>query len=352
MTVRLVAKAALVGAALVALVVTTRPVVADPVEDFYKGKRITLVDGYEAGSPFDVYARLLARHLGAHIPGTPSVIVQNMPGAGSLTATNHLFNVAVRDGSVFGNFHGNMGLEPKVEGSGTRYDGRKFTWIGSMAKQTLVCVTWGTSGFKTVDDLRARPALAGSSGGTAGSASIFPRVMNSLLGTKFKLVTGYTDNDLPLALERREVDSRCGVGWASIKATRPQWITEKKIFTPVVLSLKTHPELPEVPTIMNYVSKLDDRATLEVMFTPQEAGRPFAAPPGIPADRANTLRRGFDAALKDPVLLSEADKGKIEIEPISGEEIEAMLVRLYDLPDSVFSRVLSYRQPGANETSR
>jgi hypothetical protein len=327
-------------------------VAAETVEDFYRGKRITLIDGYEAGSPFDVYARLLARHMSAHIPGTPNIIVQNMQGAGSLTATNHLFNIAARDGSVFGNFHGNMGLEPKVEAKGTRYDGRKFTWIGSMAKQTLVCATWAKSGLRTIDDLREREVLAGSSGGTAGSASVFPRVMNSLVGTKFRLITGYTDNDLPMALERGEVESRCGVGWASIKATRPDWIAEKKIFTPVILSLKTHPELPGVPTLMDYVTGADNRGALEVMFTPQEAGRPFAAPPAIPADRATALRRGFDAALNDKALLAEADRAQIEIDPITGEDIEAMLVRLYDLPDDVFRRVAGYRQPGSGEKTK
>ena len=352
MTVRFTRHAVMVCLALVYVAAAPLFAHADSVEDFYKGKRITLINGYEAGSSFDTYARLLAKHIGRHIPGSPAVIVQNMPGAGSLTATNHLFNVAVRDGSVFGNFHGNMGIEPKVEGKGTRYDGRKFTWIGSMAKQTLVCITWKASSFRTVDDLRARQALAGSSGGTAGSASIFPRVMNSLLGTKFKLITGYTDSDLPLALERGEVDARCGQGWASIKTERPQWITEHKIYTPVVLSLKSHPDLPGVPTIMDYVKGADDRSTLEVMFTPQEAGRPFAGPPEIPADRAQALRRGFDAALKDPALLADAERGQIEIDPITGEEIEAMLVHLYDLPDSVFQRVVSYRQPTADERSR
>ena len=325
---------------------------ADPVEDFYKDKRLTLVVGYDAGSPFDVYARLLARHMGRHIPGGPGIIVQNMPGAGSLTATNHLFNAAARDGSVFGNFHGNMGIEPKVEGKGSRYDGREFTWIGSMAKQTLVCVTWGTTGLKTVEDLRSRTVLAGSSGGPAGSASIFPRVMNSLVGTKFRLISGYTDNDLDLALERGEVESRCGLGWASLKATKPEWIAKGLILTPVVLSLKTHPELPHVPVIMDYVTDEANRQALEVMFTPQEAGRPFAGPPQIPADRARALRRGFDNAMKDPALVAEAEKSFIEIDPISGEEIEAMLKKLYGLPDEVFKRVASFRQPVSGEQKK
>lgn len=333
-------------------VVMAGSAVADPVEDFYKDRRLTLVVGYDAGSPFDVYARLLARHMGRHIPGNPNIIVQNMPGAGSLTATNHLFNAAARDGSVFGNFHGNMGIEPKVEGKGSRYDGREFTWIGSMAKQTLVCATWVSTGLKTVEDLRARTVLAGSSGGPAGSASIFPRVMNSLVGTKFRLISGYTDNDLDLALERGEVESRCGLGWASLKATKPEWIAQGLILTPVVLSLKTHPELPNVPVIMDYVKEEANRQALEVMFTPQEAGRPFAGPPQIPADRARALRRGFDAALADPALLAEADKAHIEIDPIPGEEIEAMLWKLYDLPDEVFKRVASFRQPVSGEQNK
>ena len=253
---------------------------------------------------------------------------------------------------MFGNFHGNMGIEPKVEGKGSRYDGREFTWIGSMAKQTLVCVTWGSTGLKTVEDLRARTVLAGSSGGPAGSASIFPRVMNSLLGTKFRLISGYTDNDLDLALERGEVESRCGLGWASLKATKPEWIAKGLILTPVVLSLKTHPELPHVPVIMDFVKDEANRQALEVMFTPQEAGRPFAGPPQIPADRASALRRGFDRAMKDPALIAEAERSNIEVDPIAGEEIEVMLKRLYGLPDDVFTRVASFRQPVSGEQNK
>ncbi len=324
---------------------------ASAVESFYKGNRITMIVGNPAGGAYDTYSRLLARHMGKHIPGNPTFTVQNMTGAGTLVATNYLFNVAAKDGSVVGNFHERMGLEPKVQPKGTKYDGRKFTWLGSMAKQTSVCITWHETGVKTIDDMKKREVIAGGSG-VAGSSAVFPRVMNALLGTRLRLITGYSGTDADIALERGEIESRCGFGWASLKATKPDWIRDNKINIIVQFSLKPHPELPNIPTLMDFVTNPNDKLALEVMFATQEMGRPFAAPPGIPEDRKQALRAAFDASMKDSALLAEAERGRIEIDPISGAEIDELLGRLYEAPDEVFARVVGYRSPVTGEQKR
>lgn len=321
---------------------------AQSTAEFYKGKRISLIVGNNAGGAYDAYARLLARHMGKHMPGNPSFVVKNMTGAGTLIATNWLFNVAPKDGATIGNFHERMGLEPKVEPKGTQYDGREFTWLGSMAKQTSICLSWHTSGIVTVDDAKKREVIAGGSG-VAGSSAIFPRVMNAVIGTKFKLITGYGGNDTDIALERGEIESRCGFGWASLKATQPEWVRDKKVNLLVQFSLKKHPELPDVPLLLDLVSKPEDRQALEILFGTQEMGRPFAAPPGIPEDRKVALRKAFDASMQDKALLQEAESMTLEIDPISGEEIQKLMVYLYDVPDPIYKRVLGFRNPVQGE---
>lgn len=322
--------------------------VAQSVEEFYKGKRLSLIVGNSAGGAYDAYSRLLARHMGKHIPGNPSFVVRNMTGAGTLIATNWLYNVAPKDGSTMANFHERMGLEPKVEPKGTQYDGRKFSWVGSMAKQTSICLSWHASGINTIEDAKKREVIAGGSA-VAGSSAIFPRVMNAVIGTKFKLITGYGGTDTDIALERGEIESRCGFGWASLKATQSDWLRDKKINLLVQFSLKKHPELPDVPLLLDMVTKEEDRKALEILFGTQEMGRPFAAPPGIPEDRKVALRRAFDAALSDKALLSEAESMTLEIDPISGEAIEKLMVYLYDVPDPIYKRVLGFRNPVQGE---
>lgn len=321
---------------------------AQSVESFYKGKNINVIVGNNAGGAYDAYARLLTRHMGKHIPGNPGFVVRNMTGAGTLIATNYIFNVAPKDGLTFGGVHERMGLEPKVAPKGTQYDGRQFTWLGSMAKQTSVCLTWHTTGIKTVEDARQREVVAGGSG-VAGSSAVFPRVMNSLLGTKFKLVTGYQGTDTDIAMERGEVDSRCGFGYASLKATQADWIRDKKVNMIVQFGLRKHKELPDVPLIMDLLTKDEDRVAMEIMLATQEMGRPFLAPPGVPADRAAALQKAFDASMDDRDLLADAAKQNLEIDAISGQEIAALMNKLYDVPDAIYARVNGYRQPGNGE---
>lgn len=335
-------------AGLAAAFVLSTPVQAQSPEQFYKGKTVVIYSGHSASGAYSAYGRMLERHIGKYVPGNPTLVMKIMEGGTGLTLANWLYNVAPKDGTAFGIFHERQGLEPLVSGKGTQFDGRKFTWIGSMAKQTSVCFTWHTSQVKTVEDAKKISIPVGSDA-AAASDSVMPRMMNAMLGTKFQIIRGYSGGDLMLAVERGEVQGRCGFGWASLKATRPDWIQTKKINLLAQFSFKAHPELPNVPVMMDLVSKPEDKRALQLIFATQEMGRPFAAPPGIPADRAATLRQAFQSALKDAELLAEAKKQNLEIDPIGGEEITKLLVELYETPKDIVDRVNGFRQGKAGE---
>lgn len=321
---------------------------AQSVEQFYKGKTVVVYSGHSASGAYTAYARMLERHVGKYMPGNPTLVMKIMEGGTGLTLANWLYNVGPKDGTAFGIFHERMGLEPLVSPQGTQFDGRRFTWIGSMAKQTSVCFTWQDSKVKTVEDAKTISIPVGSDA-AAASDSVMPRMMNAMLGTKFQIIRGYSGGDLMLAVERGEVQGRCGFGWASLKATKPDWIQNKKINILAQFSYKPHQELPDVPVMMDMVSKPEDKSALRLIFATQEMGRPFAAPPGIPADRGAALRQAFQSALKDSELLAEAKKQNLEIDPISGEEITKLLVDLYETPKDVVERVNGFRQGKAGE---
>ena len=321
---------------------------AQSVADFYKGKTLSLYSGHSAAGAYSAYARLLEMHISKHIPGNPTTVLRIMEGGTGLTLANWLYNVGPKDGLAFGIFHERMGLEPVVAPRGTQFDGRKFTWIGSMAKQTSVCFTWHASKVKTVADAKTISIPVGASA-AAASDSVMPRMMNAMLGTKFQIIRGYGGSDVMLAIERGEIEGRCGFGWASMKTTRPDWFKDGKINLIAQFSFKPHPELPNVPVMMDLVDKPEDKQALELIFATQEMGRPFAAPPGIPADRAAALRKAFEAAAKDPALLADAKKQDLEIDTISGQEITDLLVRLYDTPKAVVDRVEGFRTGSAGE---
>ena len=322
---------------------------AQPADQFYKGKTLTILSGHSAGGAYSAYARLLERHMGRHIPGNPTTVLKFMEGATGLTLANWLYNVGPKDGLSFGIFHERIGLEPLVSPQGANFDGRKFTWIGSAAKQTSVCFTRPESKVKSVADARNLAIPVGASA-AAGSDSVMPRMMNAMLGTKFQIILGYGGNDISLAVERGEVEGRCGFGWASLKTTRPDWAEQRKINLIAQFSYKPHPELKDVPLMMDLVTKEDDKRALQLIFATQEMGRPFAAPPGVPADRVTALRKAFLETLKDPAFMAEAKKLDLEIEPITGEEITELLVDLYNTPKEIVERVNSFRT-GAGEKS-
>lgn len=323
---------------------------AQPADQFYKGKTVTILSGHSAAGAYSAYARLLERHMGKHIPGNPTTVLKFMEGATGLTLANWLYNAAAKDGLSFGIFHERIGLEPLVSPQGANFDGRKFSWIGSAAKQTSVCFTRPESKVKTVADARKMAIPVGASA-AAASDSVMPRMMNAMLGTQFQIIRGYGGADILLAIERGEVEGRCGFGWASLKTTRPDWAEQRKINLIAQFSFKPHPELKDVPLMMDLVDKPEDKRALQLVFATQEMGRPFAAPPGVPADRVAALRKAFMDTLKDPAFLADAAKQDLEIDPITGEEITELLVDLYNTPKEIVDRVNGFRTGRAGEKS-
>lgn len=323
---------------------------AQPADEFYKGKTLTILSGHSAAGAYSAYARLLERHMGKHIPGNPTTVLKFMEGATGLTLANWLFNAAPKDGLSIGIFHERIGLEPLVSPKGTNFDGRKFNWIGSAAKQTSVCFTRTDSKVKTLADARNLAIPVGASA-AAASDSVMPRMMNAMLDTKFQIIRGYGGADILLAIERGEVEGRCGFGWASLKTTRPDWAEQRKINLIAQFSYKPHPDLKDVPLMMDLVQKPEDKRALQLIFATQEMGRPFATSPGVPVDRVAALRKAFMETLKDPAFLAEAKKLDLEIDPITGEEITELLVDLYNTPKDIVARVNGFRTGSADEKS-
>ncbi len=314
---------------LVAIVVLQPLARGDEISDFYAGRELRLLIGYSAGGGYDTYARLLARHLGRHVPGNPTVVPQNMPGAASLRLANYLFNVAPKDGSVIGIVARGMAMEPLLSARGTRFEASELSWLGSLNNEVSVCASWHTSDVKTMQDLMTRELIVGGIGSASGT-DVFPLVVRNLLGANIRLITGYPGgNDILLAMERGEVDGRCGWSWSTVQATRPDWIAEGRLNMLVQFALEKHPDLPDVPLVTEFADSEDERMALELIFARQVMGRPFLGPPGIPPERLDALRRAFDATADDPALRAEARQMQLELNPVSGEEIDALLERVY-----------------------
>jgi tripartite-type tricarboxylate transporter receptor subunit TctC len=311
---------------------------ADAVADFYKGKTVSMNVGYTTGGGYDAFARLIARHLGKHIPGNPNVVVKNVPGAGSLLLANQLVNTLPKDGTQIGTVSRGAFMEPLLgDADAAKFKATDFTWLGSANNEVSVCAAWHTHGIKTFDDLKTRGMIAGGTGPGADTDT-FPIVLNNVMGTKLKLVTGYPGgNDVLLAMERGEVEGRCGYSWSSAKAERADWIRDKKLNILVQISTDKHPDLPNIPLIMDLVQNDKDRQTLALIFARQAWGRPFVAGPGIPADRAKALQDAFMATMKDPEMLKEAEKANLEIEPLPGPRIDQLIRDVANAPAEVIA---------------
>jgi len=320
----------LVLAAMAAL-----PARADPVSDFYKGRTVTLIAGYSAGGGFDLYSRIIANYLGKYIPGQPRIVVQNMPGAGSLRAASHVYNVAPRDGSVISLTRAPVIAPLLGSTGGASFDVSKFTWLGSGASDLTVCALLGNPKIRTMADaLTIEHTLGGL--GPGSDEDMYTKILRRLLGLKAKLVTGYPGGaEMVLAVERGELDGRCGWAWSSIKLSRPDWIAEKKIKVLTVLALERTPELPDVPAIMEFVKTEGHRQILRFVLNAQTLGRPFVAPPAIPEDRATALRRAFDETMKDAAYLAEMKAKKLDVGPIPWQNITPLLKDFYSTPQSV-----------------
>ena len=297
--------------------------------EFYKGKTVDLMVGYSAGGGYDVYARMIARYMGKHIPGNPTVVVKNLDGAGSLRLANALYNQLPKDGTVFGTVARGAAFDPLLGNKAAQFDASKFTWIGSANDEVSVCVAWHTSGVTKIEDTFNKELVVGGTGPTADTDQ-FPRIANGVLGTKMKIVTGYPGgNDVSLAMERGEVQGRCGWSWSSVIATRKDWYDSKKIHVLVQMSLAKHPDLPNVPLILDLAKTPEQKQILTLVFARQALGRPYMAPPGVPQDRAEALRKAFMDTMKDPEFLAEADKAKLEITPIDGAKIQQIVADAY-----------------------
>src|SRR5471030_2685377 len=297
--------------------------------EFYKGKNIDLLIGYSVGGAYDLYARLLARHMGKYIPGNPTVVPKNMEGAGSLRLANWLYNVAPKDGSAFGIIGRGTGFDPLLGNKSAQFDAPKFIWVGSANNEVSICVAWQTTGITKFEDLLTKELVVG---GTSASADTdqFPRITNAVLGTKMRIITGYPGgNEVGLAMERGEVQGRCGWSWSSVKSTHQQWYDQKKINVLVQLALSKHPELPNVPLIIDLAKTDEQRQILKLIFARQVMGRPFLAPPGVPAERATILRKAFMDTMKDKDFLADADKAHMEITPVPGDHLETLVKEIY-----------------------
>jgi tripartite-type tricarboxylate transporter receptor subunit TctC len=322
--------------ALVAALFLAAQAHAQSPADFYKGRTVDLYVGYSVGGGYDLYARVLARHMGRHIPGNPTIVVKNMEGAGSLRLANWLYRVGAKDGSVIATIGRGTGFDPLLGHQAAQFDATRFTWIGSGNHEVSVCVAYqGSSGVTTFADLRTKEMTVGGTGASSDTDQ-FPRVLNGVLGTRMKIVSGYPGgNDIVLAMERGEVQGRCGWSWSSVKSTHGAMISERKLIVLLQLSLQKHPELPDVPLVVDLAKTDEERQILTLIFARQVMGRPFLAPPGIPADRTNALRQAFMDTMTDPAFVAEAERAQLEVNPVAGEDLQKLVAEIYRTPPEV-----------------
>jgi tripartite-type tricarboxylate transporter receptor subunit TctC len=319
---------------------------ADTVADFYKGRQLNLVVGYGPGGGYDVYARLVARHLGSHIPGNPAVVVQNMPGAGSLRAVNYLYNAAPRDGTVIATFGRDMPLIGVLGNPNVRFDARKFTWLGSSSSygnDAYLLFTRTDAQVKSIADARRAggPPLVIGGTGEGSSGNDVPPVLRDALGLNLRLISGYPDsNAIFLAVDRKEVDGR-GVGLSSVQSSHPQWLRPGSGMHVLLQFARAtrHPGFPDVPTAGELARDDGSRGLIELAEAPYRLSRPFAAPPGLPSDRAQALQAAFLAVHRDARYLDEAARLKVDVSPIGGAEVLQAIERIVDAPPTLLDRM-------------
>ena len=309
---------------------------ADGVADFYAGRTVTLIVSSGVGGGYDAYGRALARHLGDHIPGSPHILVQNMPGAGSLTAVNYLVNIAAKDGTVISDSDSTMPLYPLLQGQNAKFDPRRIRWIGSTAEQISLCVAWAAGSFKTLDDAKRRPMRVSASG-AATLRGIVPRLYNQVAGTRFEVVAGYSTSEVFLAVERGEVDGTCFT-YDTLLAAKYEWLEQKKIVILAQFGQHSAPGLESVPMALDRIADPEDRAAVDLILSAELMGRPYLAPPEIPAGRLAALRAAFDATMADPRFRADAEKARLLVSPLPGKDIEVLLQRAYAAPPAIIER--------------
>jgi tripartite-type tricarboxylate transporter receptor subunit TctC len=312
--------------------------------------QISLLIGTTPGGGYDVYARALARHMGRHLKGEPTLVAKNQPGAGGLTLANYIYNRAPADGSEFATVQNGMPFEKlfqtlSPQGRNALFDATKFGWIGSITQTVFVTVTWHTSAVKTLKDATAQQAVLGASA-TSSDSYVLAMLSNRLLDTKFKVVHGYPGAaEVDLAVENGEVEGEAGKDWTTLTATRPQWIRERKINILVQMGMKPHGDLADVPMAIDLAKTAEDRAVMELVFAKFGMSRPFFAPPGVPAERLAALRRAFDATMRDAAFLADAKKLGMELNPVRGEDVEALVARIMSTPEALAQRARDVVKP-------
>ncbi|HZS64307.1 MAG TPA: hypothetical protein VFA53_07410 [Xanthobacteraceae bacterium] len=317
------------------------------VADFYKkNSTVRLIVASEPGGGYDAYARLLARFMGKHIPGNPNIIVQNMPGAGGIVAANYLYNVAPKDGSVIGGLQREVPFFQLLDQPGPKFETTKFNWLGSLASEVTLCVSWHTSPVKTFEDLKKMELVVGGSG--PNDTEQVPAILNNLLGTKFKIVSGYpSSTPITLAVERGEVSGICA-SYSSLSTRNASWFKDHKVNLLVQAALHKHPALQDVPLAVELATNPDDKRILEINDARLAVGRPFVIPPDVPADRVKALRDAFVATARDPDFLAEAKKEKHDIDLVTGDEMQGLLDRVLKTPKALVARladVQKYKGP-------
>ena len=323
-------------ALLVVLVPATAP--AQTGEDFYRGKTLTIEVGFGPGGGYDLWARTIARHIAQHIPGTPAVVVQNMPGAGSLTALSRLYTTAPKDGTVLAAVARAAVLGPLVGVPGARFEPQRMSWIGTPTIDTNLCIANSSAAVKTAKDLFERMLITGDTGPGSGTY-LYPRALKELLGLKFQPVSGFPSTaDIFLAMERREVDGVCEA-LDSINSRRPEWLTTKKVAAVLQGGVEPDPELKDVPFMLDLARNETERQQIAFLYAGEGIGRPYVAPPDLPAGRLALLRSAFDATMRDPDFIADAAAQKFVPKPRDGAYLEALIKRIYATPAQVVERV-------------
>jgi tripartite-type tricarboxylate transporter receptor subunit TctC len=308
---------------------------ADPIEDFYKNRQIRLIIGANAGGSYDSYGRLAAQHLGRHLPGNPTIVAANMPGASGMQSAAYLYQIAPKDGSVLGMFNQSMAQRQVLEPDLIRFDAGGFSWLGAMATSTTVFITWHASGVRTLDDAKGRDVILGALTNEGGNA-VYPLLLNKFLGTRFKLVLGYQGgNTIELAMERGEVEGRGSVIWSGLKALWPQWVAQKKFNILLQIGLRKEADLPEVPLLVDLATTPQQAAIFRFISSDTAMGFPVVAPPGVPAERLTALRKAFAEMMRDPDFLNDAHQRGLPVELISGEDVERLVASLIGTPSDV-----------------
>ena len=326
---------ALIGASLAAAMLAPAIARADAVSDFYKSRQITMILSADAGGGYGSYANAFAPYLSAHIPGKPKIVIQYMPGAGGLRATNYLYSAAPKDGSVIALIHSSVPYAPVYGLSAAKFDPRKFNWIGSINATSGICVAWSSSNIRNWNDLFTKQFLVGSSGAGSQMETI-PMMLNKLFGTKIKVISGYRGgNEVYLAMERGEVHGRCGGLISSINSTRPDWFPQKKVYVPVQIALERDAHFPDSPALIEFAKDARTKQILQLVLAPMAMDRPILMPPGVPADRVAALKTAFHAAMNDPAFLADAKKQRLEVKEVSGDKVAQLLTTAYAMPPDV-----------------